>query len=116
MARGGTVLATGGWASDRAASSLLASHRPDLLSLATTNGPWATGDGVKLATSVGAAVVDMEQVQVHPTGFLDPAEPDASTKVCSGCCWGLTGIGKGDMRAACAACAVCRACLWCCGV
>jgi aspartate oxidase len=46
----------------------------------TTNGPWATGDGVKLGRSINAKMVDMEAVQVHPTGFVDPKDRDASTK------------------------------------
>ena len=46
-----TVLATGGYANDRTNTSLLAVHRPDLLPFPTTNGEWATGDGVKLATA-----------------------------------------------------------------
>ena len=72
------VLATGGYASDR--QGLLSQHAPLLASLATTNGPWATGDGLRAAAAVGARLVHMEQVQVHPTGFVDPAEPHAATK------------------------------------
>ena len=37
-----------------------------------STGEWATGDGVKLATAVGAANVDLEHVQLHPTAFVDP--------------------------------------------
>ena len=33
----------------------------------TTNQPGATGDGIKLAEALGAKLVDMDQVQVHPT-------------------------------------------------
>ncbi|KAJ7617277.1 Flavocytochrome c [Roridomyces roridus] len=66
------------------ATGLLATHRPDLLSLSTTNGDHATGDGVRLATSLTslapAALCDLDQVQVHPTGFVDPANPAAKTK------------------------------------
>lgn len=76
-----TVLATGGFANDRSPSSLLAQHRPDLLRFPTTNGEWATGDGMKMAIGAGAGLVDMDKVQVHPTGFVDPAQPNASTKV-----------------------------------
>jgi len=76
-----TVLATGGFANDRSNASLLALHRPDLVRFPTTNGVWATGDGMKMAMAIGAGTVDMDKVQVHPTGFVDPAEPEASTKV-----------------------------------
>ena len=79
-----TVLATGGYANDRTDTSLLAAHRPDLLAYPTTNGDWATGDGMKLAMSIGAGVIDMDKVQIHPTGFVDSTAPDASTKVLCG--------------------------------
>ena len=39
--------------------------------MATTNGPFATGDGIKIGRTVGATTVDMDNVQVHPTGFAD---------------------------------------------
>ena len=79
-----TMLATGGFANDRSASSLLATHRPDLLAFPTTNGDWATGDGMKLGMRIGAATVDMDRVQIHPTGFLDPNHLEATTKVLCG--------------------------------
>ncbi|KAF7371434.1 Fumarate reductase [Mycena sanguinolenta] len=81
-ARGNVVLATGGYAADSSPDGLLAQHRPDLLALATTNGDHATGDGLRLALALAApaAVCDLTQVQVHPTGFVDPAHPDAKTK------------------------------------
>jgi len=74
------ILATGGYANDHTETSLLAEFRPDLIDIPTTNGPWATGDGVKLGRSINAKMVDMEAVQVHPTGFVDPKDRDASTK------------------------------------
>jgi len=79
-----TVLATGGFANDRSDTSLLEKHRPDLLRFPTTNGPWATGDGMKMAMAIGAGTVDMDRVQVHPTGFLDPADLAAPAKVLCG--------------------------------
>ena len=79
-----TVLATGGYANDRTNTSLLALHRPDLVPYPTTNGPWATGDGMKIAMGIGADTIDMDRVQIHPTGFVDPTAPDASTKVLCG--------------------------------
>uniref|UniRef100_A0A0G4I0V0 Cytochrome b5 heme-binding domain-containing protein n=1 Tax=Chromera velia CCMP2878 TaxID=1169474 RepID=A0A0G4I0V0_9ALVE len=74
------VIATGGYAADFAPDSLLGIHRPDLLHLPTTNGEHCTGDGVKMARAIGASAVDMEQVQVHPTGLVDLKEPDAKVK------------------------------------
>ncbi|MGL4372536.1 MAG: FAD-binding protein, partial [Turicibacter sp.] len=35
---------------------------------ATTNHPGATGDGIKLIQTAGGALVDIEQIQIHPTG------------------------------------------------
>jgi len=65
------VIATGGYANDHTDSSLLARYRPDLVHFATTNTKGTTGDGHKLALEVGAAAVDMEHVQVHPTGTVE---------------------------------------------
>ena len=76
-----TVLATGGFANDRTNTSLLVKHRPDLVAFPTTNGVWATGDGMKLAMAIGAGSIDMDRVQIHPTGFVDPTKPDDPTKV-----------------------------------
>lgn len=50
---------------------------PPLLSLPTTNGPHCTGDGVKMCVAAGAATCDLEFVQVHPTGLVDPRDPHA---------------------------------------
>jgi len=80
------VLATGGFAADRSASSWLAKVRPELLQLGATAGDFSTGDGLSLATSgtdnekFKAGLVDMEHVQVHPTGFVDPKDPDNPSK------------------------------------
>ena len=74
------VLATGGFAADRSSTSWLARVRPELLNLATTAGGFSTGDGLSLATSAGASLVDMEHIQVHPTGFVDPKDPDCPNK------------------------------------
>jgi flavocytochrome c len=67
------VIATGGFAASRGSGSLMSEYRPDLLHLSTTNGGWATGDGIRLARSLGAELVDMEHVQVHPTAFVRQA-------------------------------------------
>jgi flavocytochrome c len=62
------IICTGGfaWPSD-----LLAKVAPDLINLGSTNAPTTTGDGITLATAVGAATVDLDMIQVHPTGFTD---------------------------------------------
>lgn len=71
------ILTTGGYAGDH--NEVLGSHRPDLVKLPTTNGPWATGDGLQAATEMGAKLVDMDQIQVHPTGLLDASNPHAGS-------------------------------------
>lgn len=58
------VLATGGFS---ASKDLIAKYRPDLKAYRTTNHAGATGDGIKLAEEVGAQVMQMDLVQVHPT-------------------------------------------------
>jgi flavocytochrome c len=77
---GPVVLATGGYAADFTESSLLKKHRPDVYGLSTTNGAHATGDGHKMLMSIGANGIDMDKVQVHPTGLVDPKDPTAKTK------------------------------------
>lgn len=64
------VLATGGFCSDVGDGSLLAEYRSDLMGLASTNGEFATGDGHKHALAVGAGLIDIDKVQVHPTAFI----------------------------------------------
>eukprot|EP00878_Enallax_costatus_P034235 GHUV01037931.1.p1 GENE.GHUV01037931.1~~GHUV01037931.1.p1 ORF type:complete len:126 (-),score=7.30 GHUV01037931.1:209-586(-) len=61
--------------------SPLQHYCPDLSSLPTTNGPWSQGDGIQLGEALGAQLIHMEHVQVHPTGFVDPGDPDNGTKV-----------------------------------
>ncbi|KAG9309343.1 Flavocytochrome c [Chiua virens] len=79
-AYGPVVLATGGYAADFTSDSLLKKHRPEYYDLPTTNGDHCTGDGQKMALAIGASAVDLEKVQVHPTGLVDPNEPDAKVK------------------------------------
>ena len=78
---GSVVFAAGGFANDRtSADSLLAKYAPHLSKLPTTNGVWATGDIIKATVGDRLSLVDMDQVQVHPTGFIEPSRPDAETK------------------------------------
>ncbi|KAI0258174.1 Flavocytochrome c [Gloeopeniophorella convolvens] len=79
-ALGPVILATGGYAADFTEDSLIKKYRPELWDLPTTNGEHSTGDGHKLAISAGASAIDMEKVQVHPTGLVDPKEPEAKVK------------------------------------
>ncbi|OJJ63076.1 hypothetical protein ASPSYDRAFT_41792 [Aspergillus sydowii CBS 593.65] len=79
-ADGVVVLATGGYAADFGDKSLLQQHRPDTFGLSSTNGTHATGDGQKMLMSIGANGIDMDKVQVHPTGLVDPKDPTAKFK------------------------------------
>jgi succinate dehydrogenase/fumarate reductase flavoprotein subunit len=75
------ILATGGFSNDHnSPDSLIKAHAPHLLGIATTNGQFATGDGVKMASAIGALLVDMDKLQLHPTGFIDPKDPGNATK------------------------------------
>merc|ERR1719245_1854744 len=67
------IFATGGFGGRRGKDSLLYRYRPDLVDLPTSNPGSASGDGMVIAEKIGAKLVDMEYVQVHPTGFIDPA-------------------------------------------
>merc|ERR1712139_683917 len=77
---GPVILTSGGFGADFGADSLLAKYRPDLLHLPTTNGEHCTGDAIKMGNAVGATSVDLEWVQVHPTGLVKPDDPDAKVK------------------------------------
>jgi len=75
------ILATGGYAHDWTDTSLLRRFGDKSLeNVPTTNGPHATGDGVKMGTAIGAGIVNMDKVQVHPTGFIKLADPFNPTK------------------------------------
>jgi len=77
---GPVIFCSGGFGADFGSDSLLAMYRPDLLHLPTTNGEHCTGDGIKIGEKFGAATIDLEWVQVHPTGLVKPDEADAKVK------------------------------------
>ncbi|KAI9812485.1 MAG: hypothetical protein M1827_004716 [Pycnora praestabilis] len=77
---GPVVLATGGYAADFSETSLLKKHRPDTYDLASTNGQHATGDGLKMLMAIGGQGIDLDKVQVHPTGLVDPKDPGSKWK------------------------------------
>jgi len=77
---GPVILASGGFGADFTQNSLLAKYRPDLMHLPTTNGEHCTGDGIKMGEAIGGKSIDLEWVQVHPTGLVKPDDPDAKIK------------------------------------
>lgn len=58
------VLATGGFGANM---DMITQYNPSLAGSVTTNAPGATGDGIVMATAIGAATRDLEQIQLHPT-------------------------------------------------
>ena len=64
------VLATGGFGANL---PMVAELKPELNGFMTTNAAGLQGQGIAMATAVGAATVDMEQIQIHPTVQFDTA-------------------------------------------
>ena len=58
------ILTTGGFGANE---EMYCTYRPDLRGTVTTNAPGATGDGIVMAQAVGADLVDIDQIQLHPT-------------------------------------------------
>ncbi|KAI1451586.1 Flavocytochrome c [Annulohypoxylon moriforme] len=73
---GPVVFATGGFAGD--AHGLLSKYRPDLAGIPSTNEARPASHG--LLSAIGASFVDMDSVQIHPTGFVDPKDPGSAYK------------------------------------
>ncbi|KAJ1632506.1 FAD binding domain-containing protein [Pavlovales sp. CCMP2436] len=71
------ILATGGFA---ASPEQLARWALKLAALPSTNGNCAAGDGLLAGLRLGAATIQLDSVQVHPTAIVNPADPDARTK------------------------------------
>ena len=47
--------------------------KPELNGFMTTNAPGALGQGLEMAQELGAATVDLDQIQIHPTVQADTA-------------------------------------------
>lgn len=75
------ILATGGFASDRSPGSYLDKYRPELMKMPATAGDFSTGDGISLALELDAGIVDMDKIQLHPTGWVDDSDPHNPTKI-----------------------------------
>ena len=64
------ILATGGFGANL---DMVVQYKPDLAGFMTTNAAGIQGQGILMATEIGAATVDMEQIQIHPTVQADTA-------------------------------------------
>ncbi|CCE66019.1 hypothetical protein TPHA_0O00490 [Tetrapisispora phaffii CBS 4417] len=68
---GNVLVATGGFSYSQ---DMLKKYAPQVAGLPTTNCLLTTGDGLNILQSLGAHLVDMDQIQIHPTGFVDPKD------------------------------------------
>lgn len=58
------VLTTGGFGANL---DMVVEYKPELEGFMTTNAAGAQGQGIEMATAIGADTVDMDQIQIHPT-------------------------------------------------
>ena len=58
------VLASGGFGANL---DMVVKYKPELKGFMTTNAPGIQGQGIEMAEAIGAATVDMDQIQIHPT-------------------------------------------------
>ena len=66
------ILTSGGYGHDFGEHGLLKEYVPKIMNFPSTNGEYSKGSGIKLGREIGADLVDMDKVQIHPTGFVDP--------------------------------------------
>ena len=62
------VLTTGGFGANL---DMVTEYKPELKGFMTTNAAGAQGQGIEMATAVGADTVDMDQIQLHPTVYQE---------------------------------------------
>ncbi len=67
---GAVILATGGFGANL---DMVVQYKPELAGFMTTNAAGIQGQGIAMAEELGAATVDMEQIQIHPTVQFDTA-------------------------------------------
>lgn len=58
------VMATGGFGAN---AKMVAEYKPSLEGFGSTNSPAITGEGIKMVKAVGGDLVDMTEIQTHPT-------------------------------------------------
>lgn len=70
------ILATGGFGAN---SEMVVRYKKELDGFFTTNHPGATGDGIAMVDELKAGLVDIDQIQTHPT-----VNPDTTTMYTEG--------------------------------
>lgn len=62
------ILATGGFGAN---FDMIGIYRPDLVDFVTTNANGSQGDGMVMAQAAGANLIQMDQIQTHPTVYQE---------------------------------------------
>ena len=70
------ILATGGFGANL---DMVTQYKPELAGFMTTNAAGAQGQGIEMATAIGAGTVDMDQIQIPSR----PTPPPSSPRVCA---------------------------------
>ncbi len=65
---GAVILTTGGFGAN---FDMITMYRPDLADFVTTNAPGVQGDGMVMAQAAGANLIQMDQIQIHPTVYQE---------------------------------------------
>lgn len=58
------IMATGGFGAN---PEMVTQYKPDLKGFGSTNSPAITGEGIKMVQAAGGDLVDMTEIQTHPT-------------------------------------------------
>ena len=58
------IVASGGFSANAA---MVESYRPQYKGMTTSNQPGATGDGMRFGEAAGGKLIDMKEIQIHPT-------------------------------------------------
>uniref|UniRef100_A0A7S4NZB9 fumarate reductase (NADH) n=1 Tax=Paramoeba aestuarina TaxID=180227 RepID=A0A7S4NZB9_9EUKA len=72
------ILTTGGYSFN---SEMIKQYAPHIAHLSTTNGSFAMGEGIDLAAPLTPALRLMDQIQVHPTSFVDPNDINSHFRI-----------------------------------
>lgn len=76
------VIATGGFSQNK--DMLKQYGGVGLSEIPSSNGAQTTGDGITLIKDLNVDLVNMEYIQVHPTGFVDPTDKASTQKILAG--------------------------------